>query len=128
MKLFLIINIMNPHFLFNLRTHWFLSYSLICLALMHYTPSYYSKAIFHRRRGKISNKRKMRFESKSINNNYRIRRFPVSPLSSPPVSLGKSWSLTISLKKIYTENFRIRNYFKKIFLIFLFIRYDTAII
>ena len=35
-------------------------------------------------------------------------------LSSPPVSLGKSWSLTISLKKNYIEEFLwIRNYFKK---------------
>ena len=66
---------------------------------------------------------------------YRIRRCPVPPLSSPPpclvpppVSLGKSWSLTISLKKNYIENFRIRNYFKKDFLIFLFIMFDTIII
>ena len=49
------------------------------------------------------------------------------PLSSPPVSLVKSWSLAISLKKIYIENFFIRNYFKKDLLNF-FIRYDTAII
>ena len=34
----------------------------------------------------------------------------------PPVGLGKSWSLTISLKKNYIQNFRIRNYFKKDFL------------
>ena len=46
---------------------------------------------------------------------YRIRRCPV-----PPVSLGKSWSLTISLKKNYIQNFRIRNYFKKDFLNFSF--------
>ena len=51
-----------------------------------------------------------------------------SPLSSPPINLGKVWSLIILLKKNYIENFRIRNYFKNIFLIFLFIMYDTAII
>ena len=40
------------------------------------------------------------------------------PLSSPPISLTKSWSLATSLKKIYIENFIIRNYFKKDFLNF----------
>ena len=50
------------------------------------------------------------------------------PLSSPPVSLAKSWSLATSLNKFYIENFIIKNYFKKDLLNFLFIRYDTAII
>ena len=64
-------------------------------------------------------------------NEYRIRRCPVPPpLTSPPVSLGKSWSLTISLKKIYIENFRIRNYFKKDFLNFSFhyVRYCNHLV
>ena len=55
-----------------------------------------------------------------FDNYFFIRRCPVPPLSSPPVSLGKSWSLTILLKKIYNENFRYRNYFKKNFLNFSF--------
>ena len=42
------------------------------------------------------------------------------PLSSPPVSLTKSWSLATSLKKFYIENSRIRNYFKKYIQIFFF--------
>ena len=50
---------------------------------------------------------------------YRIRRCP-APLSSPSVSLGKSWSLAVSMKKIYIENFLIRNYFKKDLLNFSF--------
>ena len=52
------------------------------------------------------------------------------PLSSPPVSLAKSWSLAISLKKIYIENFRIRNYFKKDFLNFSFhyVRYCNHLV
>ena len=60
---------------------------------------------------------------------YRIRRCPVPPpLSSPPVSLGKSWSLTISLKKIILKILELEITSKKIYLIFLFIMYDTAII
>ena len=50
-----------------------------------------------------------------------LRYIPYSTLSSPPpVSLAKSWSFTILLKKNYIENFRIRNYFKKDFLNFSF--------
>ena len=47
----------------------------------------------------------------------------------PPVSLGKSWSLTISLKN-YIEDFRIRNYFKKDFLNFSFhyVRYCNHLV
>ena len=54
----------------------------------------------------------------------------IIPLSSPPVSLAKSWSLIISLKKIYIENFRIRNYFKKDFLNFSFhyVRYCNHLV
>ena len=59
---------------------------------------------------------------------YRIRRFPLPPLFSPPVSLEKSWLLATSFSKISIENFSIKISSKKIFLIFLFIRYDTAII
>ena len=48
----------------------------------------------------------------------------------PPVSLGKSWSLTISLNKNYIQNFRIRNYFKKDFLNFSFhnVRYCNHLV
>ena len=41
-------------------------------------------------------------------------------LSSPPVSLGKSWSLTISLKKIILKHFELEITSKKIFLKFSF--------
>ena len=60
-----------------------------------------------------------------LNENYIIRRYPV-----PPVSFGKSWSLTISLKKNYIENFRIKNYFKKIFFNFSFhyVRYCNHLV
>ena len=45
---------------------------------------------------------------------YRIRRCPI-----PPVSLGKSWSLIISLKKIILKNLELEiTSKKKIFLIF----------
>ena len=69
--------------------------------------------------------------SESLENKYRIRRCPVPLcLVPPPVSLGKSWSLTISLKKNYIENFRIRNYFKKDFLNFSFhyVRYYNHLV
>ena len=52
-----------------------------------------------------------------------------SPLSSPPVSLAKSWSLAISLNKIFILKILVLEITSRmIFLIFLFIRYDTAII
>ena len=68
-----------------------------------------------------------------------VRGIPYSTLSSPPplclvppppVSLGKSWSLTISLKKNYIENFRIWNYFIKDFLNFSFhyVRYCNHLV
>ena len=61
---------------------------------------------------------------------------PYSTLSSPPplclvpppVSLGKSWSFTILLKNFILKNLELEITSKKIFLIFLFIMYDTAII
>ena len=51
-----------------------------------------------------------------------------SPLSSPPVNLEKSWLLTISLKKFILKILELEITSKKIFLIFIFIMYDTAII
>ena len=48
------------------------------------------------------------------------RNIPYSTLSSPLVSLAKSWSLAISLKKNLYKNFSIRNYFKKDLLNFSF--------
>ena len=67
----------------------------------------------------------MRRKGKTSTHDQRNTVFDVvqspSPLSSPPVSLTKSRSLAISfLKKIFKENFSIRNYFKKDFLNFSF--------
>ena len=54
---------------------------------------------------------------------YRIRRCPVSP-----ISFAKSWSLTIWLKKFIFKILGLEINSRKIFLFFLFIRYDTTII
>ena len=62
---------------------------------------------------------------------YRIRRCPVPPpLSSPPVSMEKSWSLTISLKKIILKILELEITSKKKFLNFSFhyVRYCNHII
>ena len=49
---------------------------------------------------------------------FDVVQFP--SLSCPPVSLTKFWLLATSLKKIYIDNFSIRNYFKKDLLNFSF--------
>ena len=50
-------------------------------------------------------------------------------LFSPPVSFGKSWSLAISLKKKFIlKIFKLEITSRTIFLIFIFIIYDTSII